>query len=128
MSVFMGNKASDVQIANTVKKLAVAFPDMKPDFFNLLVEQIDKSGFTSQRLDYALNNLLNTFHYKQLTIADLMSIDVKCKVYSYNEMCTQIGKNGGTGHDYSKIWFGDAKLPHWVLTIDKQRYNLPTRI
>lgn len=110
-----------------MKKLAVAFPDMKPDFFNLLAEQIDKTGFTTERLNYALNHVLNTFHYKQLTIADLMSVDVKCKIYSYQEMCNEL-KNGITTDHYAAIYFGDTKKPHYVLKIDKNRFNLPERL
>lgn len=128
ISVFTANEASDVQIAQTVKKLSVAFPDMKPQFFNLLAEQIAKSGFSSTRLDYALNTILNTFHYKQLTIADIMSIDVKCKVYSYTEMSCEVDKKGSAMSAYSPIWFGNAKKPHWVLTVDKERYMLPDRL
>lgn len=101
---------------------------MSKEFFNLLAEQIDKSGFTSERLEYALNNLLNTFHYKQLTIADLMSIDVKCKVYGYTEMCGEIGRTGGNTDDYTPIWFGDSKKPYWVLRSDKERYRLPEKM
>lgn len=112
----------------TIKKLATAFPDMKEDFFNLLAEQIVKADFCAKRLDYALNTLLNTFHYKQLTIADLMSVDVKCKVYTYREMCTEAWSDGANTNDYAPIYFGDAKKPYWVLKIDKERYLLPERL
>lgn len=101
---------------------------MSKEFFNLLTEQIDKSGFTSERLEYALNNLLNTFHYKQLTIADLMSIDVKCKVYNHQQMCNEAWGSGGNTDDFVPIRFGDSTKPYWVLKSDKERYRLPERI
>lgn len=128
LSIFVGEKASDAQIAVTIKKLATAFPDMKEGFYNLLTEQIAKSNFTAGRLKYALDNLLNNFHYKQLTIADLMSADVKCRVYNYYEMCDEAWKNGGSTGGYAKIYFGNAEMPHWILKIDKERYHLPERL
>lgn len=128
ISVLISAPASFEQITTTIAKLSAVFPDMSPSFFNILTEQIAKAGFSAKRLDYALNNLLNNFHYKHLTIADLMSLDVKCKVYSYHEMIDEVWRTKGSSDDYAPLWFGDSGKPHWVLKIDKQRYNLPERL
>ena len=128
ISIFTGQQASNVQVVTTIAKLSIAFPDMKKDFFDLLTEQIIKSEISSKRLEYALNNILNTFRYKQLNIADLLSIDIKCKVYSYSEMLNEMHKNATTMSLYTKIFFGDNQKPNWITVSDKERYGLPDRV
>lgn len=126
ISVLSGKKATNIQIAQSVKKLAVAFPNMKAEFFNLLAERINKSGMSAKRLEYAVNYVLDNFQYSHLNIADIMSLDVKCKVYSYKEMCTELSIGGE--NEFAPIFLGDAEKPYFVLKIDKLRYNLPDRI
>lgn len=128
LSIFQGGLAGMDQIEIVNKKLAVVFPDMKKEFFNILSEYIVKAQFTATRLDYALTQVITNFRYKQLTIADILSIDVKCKIYSYYEMCNYVTKNGGSTSQFSPIWIGESDKPNWVLSVDKALYKLPERI
>lgn len=128
ISVFRGEAASISQIAASVKKLSVAFPQMNKDFFNLLSERIVKSGMTTQRLEYAVNHVLDHFTYKQLTIADILSVDVRCRVLSYAGMISEVAKSGTSTDDYAPVFIGESKKPAWVSKVDKSRYNLPDRI
>ena len=106
-------------------KLSVCFPDMTKEFFSILTERISKTGMSDARLDYAVNRVLDTFTYKQLTIADVLSLDVKCRVMSYAEMCNDAAKRGASTDDYATLRIGDADKPVWVLKVDKIRYRLP---
>lgn len=101
---------------------------MSTDFFNLLAERVAKTGMTSQRLEYAVNHVIDNFTYKQLTIADIMSIDVKCRLLSYVEMCNEIAKNGTSTNQYAPVYLGDSEKPAWVLKVDKLRYKIPDRL
>lgn len=129
ISIFAGStEVSDQQLVSTTFKLGVAFPDMKKEFFDLLTEQVIKSGMTSKRLEYALNTVLNTHRYNRLKIADVLNHDIKCKVYSYTEMCDEIHKNNINQSYYAPIRIGDSKKVSWVTRADKERYSLPDRI
>lgn len=101
---------------------------MSADFFNLMTERIAKTGMTSRRLDYAVNRVIDNFTYKQLTIADVLSIDAKCRILSYAEMCSEAAKRGSSTDEYAPLYIGDAEKPAWVLKVDKARYNIPERI
>lgn len=126
--MFNGEQASVAQIAASVQKLSVAFPQMSPAFFNLLTERIAKTGMTSQRLDYAINRVIDNFTYKQLTIADILSADVKCRILSYAQMCDEASRRGASTDEYAPVYIGDSEKPGWVLKIDKARYNIPDRL
>lgn len=101
---------------------------MSADFFNLMTERIAKTGMTSRRLDYAVNRVIDNFTYKQLTIADVLSVDVKCRVLSYGEMCSEVSKRGASTEEYAPLYIGDSEKPAWVLKVDKARYNIPDKL
>lgn len=83
---------------------------------------------TSQRLDYAINRVIDNFTYKQLTIADILSADVKCRILSYAQMCDEASRRGASTDEYAPVYIGDSEKPGWVLKIDKARYNIPDRL
>lgn len=101
---------------------------MSKEFFSILSERIGKTGMSKERLEYALNKVLDTFTYKRLTIADILGIDVKCRILTYSAMCNEVAKNGGSTDDYAPIRISGAEKPGWVLKVDKARYNLPDEI
>lgn len=101
---------------------------MSADFFNLLAERITKTGMTSRRLEYAINRVIDNFTYKQLNIADILSVDIKCRLLSYAQMCSEVAKNGTSTNQYAPVFLGDMDKPAWVLKVDKERYNIPDRL
>lgn len=109
-------------------KLAKAFPNMSIDFFNLLAERIDKRGISADRLEFAIEHVLDNFTYKHLTIADIMSIDRKVEIMSYQEMVAECSKRGCTTNDFAPIHIGDEPKPFWVHRSDKAKFNLPDRL
>lgn len=128
MSVFGSKPASLQQIGVAVTKLAVAFPNMSDEFFDLLTERITKRGFSVDRLEYATDYTLDNFTYRNLTIGDFMSIDKKVVVMSYSEMLAECSKRGCTTDEFASIHIGDEPKPFWVHRSDKARYNLPDRL
>lgn len=101
---------------------------MSKEFFSILSERIGKTGMSKERLEYALNKVLDTFTYKRLTIADIISIDVKCRILTYSAMCNEVARNGGSTDDYAPIRINGAEKPSWVLKVDKARYHIPDEL
>lgn len=101
---------------------------MSKEFFNLLAERIAKVGMTSQRLEYAVNKVIDNFTYKQLTIADILSMDVKCRLLSHAEMCNEVAKNGSSTDQYAPVYLRKSERPAWVLKVDKLRYDIPDKM
>lgn len=128
VSVFSGEPASPRQIAVCVQKLHVAFPQMDVAFFNLLSERIVKNRMSSDRLEYAVGRVLDNFTYKTLTIADVLSSDLKCRFYTYPEMLQEIGRIGGNTDDYAPIRVSGSEKPAWIRKADKALYKIPDAI
>lgn len=128
LSVFSQTPASPQQIAVSVMKLSKAFPSQSLDFFNILSERISARAISADRLEYAVNHVLDNFTYKHLTIADIMSIDRKVEVMSYNEMIAECSKRGCTTGEFVPIHIGDEPKPFWVHRSDKVKFNLPDRL
>jgi hypothetical protein len=128
LSVFDATPASPQHIATSILKLSKAFPQMSKDFFNLLTERIAKRGISSERLEYAIEHVLDNFTYKTLTIADVMSIDRKIEVMSFNEMVAECSKRGCSTNDFAPIHIGNEPKPFWVHKSDKAKFNLPDKI
>ena len=77
-------------------------------------ERIEKSGMSSKRLEYAVNKVIDTFTYKTLTIADILSIDVTRRAVTYETMCNEIAKNGGSTDMYESVRVEGMLKPLWI--------------
>ena len=109
-------------------KLAKAFPNQSVDFFNLLAERIDARGMSAERLEYAIDYVLDNFSYRHLTIADIMSIDRKVDVMTYSEMVAECGKKGCSTNEFAPLHIGNEEKPFWVHKSDKAKFNLPDKL
>ena len=94
----------------------------------VIAERISKTGMSERRLEYAVNRVLDTFRFQRLTPADILDIDVKCRILSYAEMCNEVAKSGASTDDYAPIRINGAKKPGWVLKVDKARYHIPDEL
>lgn len=128
LSVFNGSPAPAEDIVVATMKLSTAFPQMSEDFFNLLAERIVKRGLSKERLNYAIDHVLDNYTYQRMTIADIISLDKKVDVMSYNEMLNDASKRQATTNDYCPIHLGDEPKPFWIRKTDKTRFNIPDRL
>ncbi len=101
---------------------------MSDEFFVLLTERIVKTKMSSQRLEYAVNNVIDNFRYNQLNIADILSTDIRCRVLSYHEMVDEVNRCGGSTESYAPLYLRGFEKPFWITKADKARYNLPERL
>lgn len=128
LSIFSDTPASPTQIAVSVNKLSKAFPQTSVDFFNLLAERIVKRGISADRLEFAVDYVLDNFSYRNLTIADIMSIDRKVDVMTYSEMLSECSRRGCSTNDFSPLHIGNAEKPFWVHKSDKAKFNIPDKM
>lgn len=114
ISALSGPIASTAEITRAVYRLQTCFPSMDDGFFRILSERIEKSGMSSKRLEYAVNKVIDTFTYKTLTIADILSIDVTRRAVTYETMCNEIAKNGGSTDMYESVRVEGMLKPLWI--------------
>lgn len=116
LSLYQDTYATPDDIARAVKKLTMTFPKMGGDFFDVLYERIDKNKFTKQRLEDAVNNVLDNFRYKELNVADIISYDKRVRLYTYTQICDEIANGRATTDDYNRVE-RDGK-GYWVKKVD----------
>jgi len=89
---------------------------MGGEFFDILYERIDKNKFTKQRLEDAVNNVLDNFRYKELNVADIISYDKRVRLYTYTQICDEIANGCATTDDYERVE-RDGKN-YWMKKVD----------
>ena len=105
---------SDVGIAKNMRKLQSAFPKQSKEFFNVLAERLIANGFTDERLADAVNNVIDTFQYKELNISDIVKFDKKIRLYTYSEACRLVTEKGYEfGRDLHRRTIDDKV--YWVM-------------
>ena len=93
---------TDRTMAITLKKLKVAFPQMDPNFFDILSERIIANGFTDKRLTDAVNNVIDNFQYKQLNVSDIVKFDKKMKLYTHTEVSAMVTAGKASFEDFGR--------------------------
>ena len=101
LSLFSGLQANTNEIIDAVSDLAKAFPAIDSGFWGLLSSRIEANKFTSERLKNAVEHVLDTFRYKNLTIADIIRFDRRVKLYSGREFMDMQAK-GYDPEDFEK--------------------------
>lgn len=103
MSIYRGQPATPDEIAVGLTRLRVAFPKMAPEFFSLLSERIVANRFTGDRLKDAVNHLIDNFSYRELNVSDIVKYDKRCRLYTYNEVCSMVSKGQAQFADFKVI-------------------------
>ena len=123
ISIYKGNLTA----RNLVKNIAFikkAFPVLPIDFYDLLTDRIKANNFSDERLNDAVNNVIDTCVYPQPTIAQFISFDKRIKVYDYSEYCKLCEE--GQGKNYKPIKFKNRPAPVWIHINDIAIYNIKT--
>jgi hypothetical protein len=116
LSLYSDTCATPDEIAKSIKRLRAAFPKMGNGFFDVLYERLVKNGFTGQRLEDAVNHVIDSFQYKELNVADVVSFDKRAKLHTYNQMCNEIANGQSVMDDYQRLEI-DGKN-YWVRKVD----------
>ena len=100
ISIYTGGVLTARVLATNIKKLQAAFPKQQPVFFNLLTERLIANGFTDERIEDAVNHLIDNFAYKELNIADVVRFDKRVKLYTYQEVASLVTQNKASFEDF----------------------------
>lgn len=90
ISLYEGGMLTERTLAIYLKKLREAFPRQTDTFFDILTERIIANGFSDQRLADAVNNVIDNFRYKELSVADIIQHDKRVKLYTYSEVAAMV--------------------------------------
>lgn len=102
ISIYSGI-ADPTVILQSVNRLKAAFPKMGDEFFNILSERIVKNGFSNERLQDAVNYVIDNFHYKELNVSDIIKFDKKVKLYTYNEVTCLVTEGKASMDDFKIV-------------------------
>lgn len=84
---------------------------MSDNYTAVLMDRMFTNGFTKQRVKDAIGHTIDTFHFKNLNVADIISFDRKVKTYSYNEMIAMCNQYKTT-EDFEMIEINGKK--RWI--------------
>jgi hypothetical protein len=93
ISVYSGELTPENWIIQ-IKKLSDAFPQITGNFYNVLAERLKEKGFSDERLNDAINNLIDNFTYPVPTIANIVSWDLRVKLYTYQQIVEMVNSFG----------------------------------
>jgi len=122
LSLYSDTCATPDNIAKAIKRLRSAFPKMGNGFFDILYERLVKNGFTGQRLEDAVNHVIDSFQYKELNVADVVSFDKRVRLYTYTQICDEIANGRATTDDYERVE-RDGKN-YWVRKVDLENAKI----
>ena len=115
ISIFKG-ELTEVGLARSMVKIKGAY-NLKPEFYLLLGDSLRRNGFNDERLESAVNHVIDTCIYPQPTIAQFISFDKSVKLYTYKEIVNY----GMDGFKAVKVDFSDK--PRWVNEYDFVKYG-----
>ena len=70
-------------IAIQILRLKKAFPQQPMEFFDILLDRIESNQFTEKELFEAVNKCIDTFEYKNLTVAAIVKLKVNDAKQTY---------------------------------------------
>jgi len=75
-------KADKKMIATQLLRLKKAFPQQNEDFFEILMERVESYEYSENELIETVNNVIDTFEYKNLTVASVVKEKYEQKSYN----------------------------------------------
>lgn len=124
LSIYSGKLSTKVIIDN-VKKIKQAFPSLPNGFYDILSDRLKNCNFSDERINDAVNNVIDNCVYPQPTIAQFISFDRRIKLYTYEEMINKVNGFGvKVWEDYQSVKFPDRDKPVWVSIDDIKKYHL----
>lgn len=116
LSIYKAAPATMEQIKPVVALIGTTFPTFSQAKLSILAQAIYDNMFTVERLKDAVAHVINTFTYKEPTVADIVSYDKCLRLYTYAEACRLVHRgaadfdnNGGDLKVYSRqpvvLWY-----------------------
>lgn len=112
ISVYTGELTADNVIKN-VSKIKMSFPSLPAEFYDVFSDRIKDNGFSNERLNDAVNHVVDNCIYPVPTIAQFIAFDQRIKLYTYADM---VKKND----EYSRVF--EFYRPIKIQGLDKPMY------
>ncbi len=85
LSIYFGELTQEV-IMKQISKISLAFPNLEKGFYSILSERIKALDFSNERLEHAVQHVIDNCVYPAPTIANFISYDKKIRFYTYLDM------------------------------------------
>lgn len=109
----------------TIKK---AFPDLDPNFYDVLLEMAKEQGMTDTRLMDSVKNTIINCQYPTPTVANFLSYDKKIKLYDYSDMLKMHQLDRNVFKIYRPIIIHGQNKPLWAHKCDIENYKKTSSI
>jgi hypothetical protein len=123
ISIYKGELTLN-NIAQCTARIKKSFPALPVGFYEVFAERIKANGFTDDRLQDAVANVIDTCPYPTPTIANFISFDKTIKIYHYHQMikmADELGKE--IWNSYMPVKFPDRAKLVWVHVDDIKKYH-----
>jgi hypothetical protein len=100
-------------IKTEIKRLACAFPATPDEFYPVLMDMVQRDGFTVKRIKDAVDNAIRNYKYPTLSASEILSYDKTMRLYHYAEVLKMI--EGGLEWNDFEIVKQENEKPKWKL-------------
>lgn len=126
LSIYRGILTTNCVIENTIK-IKNSFPALPEGFYEIFSERIKDCGFTDQRLNDAVKNVIDTCIYPAPTIAQFISWDKRVKVYKYIDIVKMIDDDPKAFQRYKRIEMEGLPEAVWIHINDIAKYGIKSK-
>jgi hypothetical protein len=106
-------------------KIKIAFPKLENLFFDVLIEQARKIGFSDERFSDAVDFVLQNFIYQTPASADFLKFDKTIKVFTYEQMLKKLETDGKAFMSHKAVRIYESqKKPIWATINDIEKFKL----
>ena len=127
ISIYKGSLSTSCVIYNTAK-IKNSFPSLPEGFYEIFSERILDCGFTDDRLNDAVNNVIDTCIYPTPTIAQFISFDKRVKVFKYPEIIKMVEDGDPNAFErYKRIEMEGLPEAVWIHVNDIAKYKIKVK-
>jgi hypothetical protein len=124
VSLYNGSLSTPCVIQN-IKRIKSAFPSLPEGFYEIFAERIIDCVFTDERLDDAVNNVIDNCVYPTPTIAQFISFDKRVKVFKYPDIIKMIEDGDPEAFSrYKRIEMPGLPEAVWIHVNDIAKYKI----
>ena len=124
ISLYKGSLSIPCIIKNTTR-IKSSFPALPEGFYEIFSERIKDCEFTDERLNDAVNNVIDTCVYPTPTIAQFISWDKRIKIYKYPEIVKMLEDGDPNAFSrYKRIELEGLPEAVWIHVNDIAKYKL----
>lgn len=79
-----------------VKSIKLAFPELTPGFYEILIKRIRANGFSNKRFERSVQHVIDNCLYPRPTIAEFLKYDRSVEIFSYDKVLQILNDTGPT--------------------------------